>query len=73
MSRASKSGASVASHILLAKTLYQYEATINNASVLNHIIPLRNLKWIKQYSSIVSEVDSLNIRDVIYGIKMILF
>jgi hypothetical protein len=59
MSRASKSGASIASPILLAKTLYQYEATINNANVLNHIIPLRNLKWIKQYSSIVSEVDSL--------------
>jgi hypothetical protein len=39
--------------------LYQYEAKINNASVLNHIIPLRNLKWIKQYSSIVSEVNSL--------------
>jgi hypothetical protein len=42
------------SRTLSAKTLYQYEATINNASVLNHIIPLRNLKWIKQYSSIVS-------------------
>jgi len=33
---------------LRKQPLYQYAATINNASVLNHIIPLINLKWIKQ-------------------------